>query len=458
MTAYPSIRKETRSILGIAVPLTAAYVAEMGMVITDMVMVGRIGSNELAAVGLAGDLFWMLLLIGMGVIAMVGVIAAQNLGANNARGVISAGEQGMIVATVTSLPIMLCVWLLGPLLALAQQDPLVVDLASSYARALTLAVLPALWFVVLRNYITALAHSAAVGWIMFAALALNPLINYALIFGKLGIPALGVVGAGIGTTVVNYLMFAALAAHVLYAPQYARFRPRLVPRRADSTLLREIFRLGIPNAATQILNGALFSAAALIVGAISAAALAAQQIMYTALYIALSAAAALADAVRVRVAFGAGRGNARAANQSAHISLALGFFATLVAALPLWLFPDLLISLFLDARDAANSEVVAVALSLSAVTGVFLLLDGTQMVTASAIKGLRDTRSPLLICIVGYWLVGLGAGMWLCFPGALGVRGLWFGLTLGVLVSNLLMYLRFRQRIRGATLAPRGAG
>ena len=112
----PTWQDETRTILGLSVPLTAAFVAEMGLVITDMIIVGRLGSNELAAVGLAGDWFWVLLLIGMGVISIIGVIAAQNLGAGNLKGVTEASDQGMIAAAITSIPVMLSVWYLGPVL------------------------------------------------------------------------------------------------------------------------------------------------------------------------------------------------------------------------------------------------------------------------------------------------------------------------------------------------------
>ena len=211
----PTMQQEFRTILGIGLPLTAAYVAEMGMVITDMIIVGRLGSNELAAVGLAGDWFWVLLLIGMGVISIVGVIAAQCLGAGDNDGVVDAGEQGMIAATITSIPVMACVWYLGPVLGWAKQDPEIVRLITDYSRILTWAVLPALWFVALRNYITALARSAAIGWITVIALGLNVALNYTLVYGKFGFPALGVVGAGIGTTVVNWIMFLALCIHVL---------------------------------------------------------------------------------------------------------------------------------------------------------------------------------------------------------------------------------------------------
>lgn len=427
------------------------------MVITDMIIVGRLGSNELAAVGLAGDLFWMLLLIGMGVIAMVGVMAAQSHGANDPQGVRDAGEQGLIAATITSVPIMLLVWLLGPLLSLAAQDAQVVELANAYSRALTLSVFPALWFVALRNYVTALARSAVVGWIMVAALAVNLLLNYTLVFGKLGMPALGVVGAGLGTTIVNWGMFLALARHVQRSPTIANYRPAIVPRRLNQPMLREMFRLGIPNAMTQLLNGAMFSVAAVVVGMISAATLAAQQIVYTVIYLALSAAAALADAVRVRVAYGIGKKDVPAARKSAHIALILAATTTLTAALSLWIFPELLVGFFLDTKDPENATVLALSVSLSVYGGMFLLLDGTLMVTANALKGLRDTRSPFWISLIGYWAVGLCSGVWLCFPMGYGANGLWWGLVVGVLLCNVLMYLRFKQRIGEAALVNQGA-
>jgi MATE family multidrug resistance protein len=449
----PDWRVETRTILGISLPLTAAYVAEMGMVITDMIIVGRLGSNELAAVGLAGDWFWVLLLIGMGVISIVGVIAAQCLGAGDTRGVVAAGEQGMIAATITSVPVMLCVWYLGPVLGWARQDPDIVRLITDYSRILTWAVFPALWFVVLRNYITALARSVAIGWITVGALGLNVALNYTLVFGKFGLPAMGVVGAGFGTTIVNWIMFAALAVHVLRSGHFRRHRPRIVPRRVDRELLREMFSLGIPISITQFLNGAMFTVAAVVVGVIGAATLAAQQIVYSVIYLALSASAALGDAVRVRVAYGIGRRSVDASAQSAHISFALAGLTTFVAALILWLFPGTLVGVFLDVADPDNAAVLAISIGLSAYAGMFLLLDGVLMVVANAIRGLRDTRSPLWISMAGYWAVGLGSGILLCFPFDYGAAGLWWGLVAGVVFSNILMVWRFDRRIADARSA-----
>lgn len=454
-------QREGRTILRLALPLTAAYLAEMGMVITDMIIVGRLGSNELAAVGLAGDLFWIFLLIGMGVISIVGVFAAQSLGAGDRQATVAACEQGMIAATITALPVMACVWFLEALLAAANQDRAVVELAGSYSRVLAFAVFPALWFVVLRNYVTALARSAAIGWIMAVALLLNLALNYTLVYGHLGLPALGVVGAGIGTTVVNWLMFAALVQYVRRARHLAAYRPTIIPRRIDGRLLHDMFGLGVPVALTQVLNGGMYSAAAVLTGIIGASTLAAQQILYGVVYLAFSAAGGFGDAVRVRVAYGVGRGDVAAARRSARVALALAATSALLVSLVLWLRPQWLVGIFLGTTDVENREVLAIALSLSAVAALFMLLDGTQYVLANSLRGLRDTRSPLWISLTGYWGLGLGSGVLLCFPLGYGAHGLWWGLVAGVILCNLLLALRLRQRFAhigaladGAAVAP----
>lgn len=431
----------------IGMPLTAAYFAEIGMFITDMVIVGRLGSNELAAVGLAGDWFWVLLLIGMGVISIVGVFVGQCLGAGDRHGVIDSCEQGMIAATITSIPVMLCVWYLGPALSYAKQDPEVVRLITDYSRVLTWAVLPALWFSVLRNYVTALAKSGAIGWITVSALALNALLNYALVFGKFGFPALGIVGAGYGTTIVNWLMFAALCVFVVMSGQFSDYRPAIIPRAINRRLLGEIFRLGIPISMTQVLNGAMFTVAAVVVGMISAATLAAQQIVYSVIYIALSAALALGDTVRVRVAYGIGRRSPESSRQSAYLSTLMAGVTTLSAALVLWLYPEAIVGIYLDTTNPENETVLRLSVTMSVYAGMFLFLDGVLLVLANAIRGLRDTRSPLWISMAGYWAVGIGSGVWLCFPLGYGAEGLWWGLVAGVLFSSILMFRRLQTRI-----------
>ena len=280
------------------------------------------------------------------------------------------------------------------------------------------------------------------------ALLLNLALNYTLVFGKFGFPAMGVTGAGYGTTIVNWLMFLFLAVHVVQSEYFRQYRHAIFPRRINKQTLKEIFALGLPVTVTQMLNGAMFAVAAILVGMISADLLAAQMIAYSVIYFAFSSSVALGDAARVRVAYGIGTRSANAARQSAHISFLLAGVAVLICSTVLWLFPEFLVGIFLDIGDAANTDVLEIAVGLSVYAGWFLLFDGVLIVAANAIRGLRDTRTPLWVSVTGYWVIGLGIGTWLCFPMGYGAKGLWWGLILGPAVAILLMLWRFQVRLR----------
>lgn len=450
----PTRAGERASLAAISGPLIAAYLVEMAMLIIDMIIVGHLGSIELAAVGLAGDWFYVLLLIGMGTVSMVAVLVAHARGVGDIAAAGRAVEQGLLVATVFSVPIMLATWYLGPLLALTGQDPGVVAAVGPYARALTFAVPPILWFTVLRNYVTAIEKPMVIFVLSVAALFLNAGLNYALVFGHFGLPALGVFGAGLGTTIVSWLMFAGLALHVTGGAARLRIRWSRALYGREPALFGEIVSLGLPVAGAQLLSGGMFTVAAVLIGLLSAAALAAQQIVYTVVYISLSIASGLGDAVRVRVAFGIAKQSPPAARQAAGITIRMGIAVFGLGALVLWLVPGHIVRLFLDMEDAANVPVLEAALSFAFAAGLFQILMGLQIIAANAMRGLRDTRTPMLYAILGYWVLGLGSGTVACFGLGWGGVGMWWGMSAGVAVSSTLMALTFFRRVRTARLAP----
>ncbi|MFQ5760557.1 MAG: MATE family efflux transporter, partial [Acidiferrobacterales bacterium] len=187
-------RAELRTLLRISTPLAAAYLAEIAMAVTDMVIVGRLGSVELAAVGLAASVFFELLLVAVGVVSIVGVLAAEAFGAGNEAGVSHATRQGLWVALVLSIPGTLIGWYLAPMLALTGQDMRVVTFAEQYLHAATWSFLPYLCFMVLRNFVSALLRTSSVMVIAVAAIGVNLFFAYGLVFGRLGLPKLGVAG------------------------------------------------------------------------------------------------------------------------------------------------------------------------------------------------------------------------------------------------------------------------
>ena len=438
---------EFRTLLVISLPLAAAYLAEIAMMVTDIVIVGRLGSVELAAVGLAGDIFFEFLLICMGVVSIVGVLVAQAQGAGDLDAASRAVRQGFWVATLLSVPGVAFGWHLATLLGMLGQDDQVVVLARQYLHAVAWAFLPAIWFVVLRNFVTALARAGAVMVITVAAVGLNLLLNYALVFGKFGLPALGVAGAGYGTTIVSWAMFGALAAYIVRTYPLKSYRVFHHLGQFELPVCREILRLGLPVAGLSLVEGGMFMVVALLMGLLGVTMLAANQIVLPVIAISFVCALAIGEAAAVRVAYGIGANNPLASRQAAGIAFIFGGVVMGVAAIVLWTVPEAIVSIFIDSSDPANEEVIAVAAVLAGVAAVFQVFDGMQAIAVRALRGLKDTVTPMWIAGIGYWVFGIGGACLFCFGFGLGGPGLWWGLAMGLAVTALLLVWRFNHRM-----------
>ncbi|WP_119458918.1 MATE family efflux transporter [Rhodospirillaceae bacterium SYSU D60014] len=457
----PTPQAELRATLRITGPLAAAYLAEMAMSFTDTVIVGRLGSVELAAVGLAANLLISLLLICMGVVSIVGVFVAQAHGAGDGAAVGRSVRQGLWVATALSIPATWLGWNLAPVLRLLGQDEQVVLLAEQYLQAAVWCFLPYMWFTVLRNFVSALSLAGSVMVISVASVGLNLLANYSLVFGKFGLPALGVAGAGYGTSFVCWVMFGALAAHVALSPVFRGYHLFSGLGRIDGAQCREILRLGLPVAGVTAAEVGMFSAVTVLMGVLGATVLAASQIAIVSASVAFMIPAAISQAATYRVAHGIGIGSAAAARQAGYLSILLTVAFMAVVSIVMWVFPDAIAGIYLDTEDPANAEVLALAAILLGITAIFQIADGVQVSVTGALRGLKDTTVPFLAGLTGYWIVGLGSGYVLAFPLGLGGPGLFWGLALGLVTVAALLTWRFRSRtaflmrsVAGATPTP----
>lgn len=442
----PTLAQERRAILAISGPLIAAYIAEMGMVITDMLIVGRLGSIELAAVGLGGDWFYVLLLIGIGVFSIMGVLMAQARGSGKPELAIAYLYPGMVGATLLSIPISLMSWYLAPLLALADQDPAVLTKINQYMKPLTFTVWPALIYVVLRNYLTALQNTRSLMYLTLFGLILNLCINIVLVHGKLGFPAMGVAGAGLGTTIVHFVMLFVLLIFVL-RKKLCNFTDMVTPQCALLPALREIFFLGFPIAASHLLGGCMFIVAAIMMGVLGADYLAAQQLVYTLIYTSISISIGFGDAAKVRVAYAMGKNSPAAVAQSATQCLMFGGVVCLLMSLILWIFPRSLVGLFLHVDNPQNVLTVTIALSIAAYAGVFQVFDGINVIASNALRGLRDTKTSMWTTLVCYWFIALSSAWYLGFWLELDALGIWLGMLAGVITSSLFLVWRFYRSV-----------
>jgi MATE family multidrug resistance protein len=441
--SLPTLKVEIRLFLKIAIPMAAAYLAEYAMFITTKMVVGRLGYQQLAAVGIAGDLSFEILVILMGLLSIVGVRAAQAEGAGNKSNVGQSVRQGIMVASILGIPAMILVWNLDLVLQATHQDPVVIELAIPYLQGLCGFVLPVLWFSVFRSFVAALAQPLAVMVITVLAVFLNYLLTIWFVHGGLGVAAMGLFGAGLATTVVSWLMLICLTLYIFRKPGLRGYGIFKSSWHFDWPVCAEIMRLGIPVSALVFLEASLFVAASILSGVIGAKTLAAYEVVISWAGIPFVIAFGMAEATMILVAQAVGRRQLRAVRRAGYLGMALGAgFLTLLVIVPLGL-ADQIISIFITPDDPGFGEVSRLATQFLMIVAIFQVFDGLQAIASRALRGLKDSVVPLWMAGFGYWILGIGGGSLLAFKFKLGGAGLWWGLAIGLCVTACLLCWRF---------------
>ena len=455
-----SLRVEVKATALLAYPLVLTNLAQSLIHATDVVLLGRLGAETLAAAALGVSLYVFCLIFGMGLLTAAAPMIARERGrrSNSVREVRRTVRQAMWSAVLLVLPMWALLWNSRAVLILLGQDPELAGEAQLFLRHLMWALLPAFLYLVLRNFLAALERP---GWslvVAVGAVVVNAAVNSALIFGveAVGLPPLGLAGAGIGSSVTVTLEFTALAFIVGRHRLFRRYH--LFGRfwRSDWARFRELWRLGAPIAATLTLEVGVFNAAVFLMGLIGTASLAAHQIAIQIASLSFMVPMGLAQAVTVRVGHALGRGDPVAIARSGWTSFVLATgFMTLMALL-MWALPRQLTGIFIDLTDPANAEVVALAVSFLGMAALFQIVDGAQAVGAGMLRGLHDTTMPMAYALFGYWVAGMGTAVTLGFVLGWGGVGIWAGLAAGLAVVSVLMLYRWINRARlGLTPEPR---
>ena len=446
---------ELRALVALAVPIVLVQLAQMAMSFVDVVMVGRLGTESLAAIVLGSTTFFTLALVCVGVVLAVNPMVSQAVGAGDSEGVARATRQGLWLATALGVPFTLALGYAEPFLLWTGQEPGTAALAAGYLGAIRWGFLPNLWFTALRGLCEGVARPRAILAVTLVGVALNAALNYALMFGAWGAPALGVVGTGWSSAGVMWAMALLLGAWVFWAMPEVRVFQRL--RRPDAGMLRALFALGWPIGVTFGLEAGLFSAATLIVGRFGTEALAAHQVALNAASVTFMVPLGVGMAGGVRVGQAAGRGDAAGVARAGWTAIGVGAAFMVLSALAFWLAPEIVVWLYAG-RDP-DAGVASLAVTLLRAAAVFQLVDGIQSTAAGALRGLKDTRVPMAIAGVSYWGVGLAVGAGLAFGAGWGAVGLWWGLACGLAVAAALLTARFGRLARRASRAPSaGAG
>ena len=440
-----SMMHEARKLLYIALPLIAAYLAEFAMFATTKMVVGKLGYLELAAVGISGNLAFEITVVLMGLLSIVGVLCAQYEGAKENLEVGMTVKQGFLISFLVGVPTMAAVWNIDYVLIWTGQDPQVIELSKPYIKALSGFVLPVLFFAVLRNFIAALSRPHMVMVISVLAVGINYILALWFVHGGYGLAPMGVMGAGLATTIVSWMMFFGLLYLIYRTKNLRGYGVFQQGWHIDWPRCREIFRLGIPVAALVLLEAGLFTASSILSGIINAETLAAYEVVLAWIGVPFVVALGIAEATMVRVAHGIGSNELVRARQSGMLGMMIGVvLLTILIVVPIG-FADAVIGIFIEPEDPGFLTVSTLAIHFLVIAAIFQVFDGLQAIAARALRSLKDNVAPLWIATFGYWVLGIGGGSFLAFGLDMDGAGLWWGLAMGLTTTGTLLAWRFHR-------------
>jgi multidrug resistance protein, MATE family len=434
---------EATATLTLAVPMALTQLGQIAMMTTDLALIGRLGTEAVAAAALASTVYFVSFTFGLGVVSAVAPLAAQAYGAGNAHQMRRALRVGLWAALVISLPMMAFPLYGEPILLALGQAREPARLAQQYLFGVAWGATPALWLIAMRGFMGALNRPEPVLWITLAAIPANALLVYALINGVWGLAHLGLFGAGLATSIVNGAMFLAGLWFAIARRPFTKYHVLAHLWRIDWTMMGQLLAIGAPISLAFLMEYGMFSAASLLAGLIGTTALAAHQIALQVAAILFMAPFGIGMAATIRVGHAAGRNDAGGVRRAGLAAALLGIILGSVVTMGVIVGRFAVAGLFFGHSDVDTNATIELAAMLLLVGTTFFLTDALQAILAGALRGLKDTRMPLLFAVIGYWVIGFSAAWVLAFHADLGAVGVWIGLSIGTTVYATLLALRF---------------
>jgi MATE family multidrug resistance protein len=430
------LRREFRPMVTLAAPVVMAELGWVAMGLVDTLMVGRLGADAIGAVGLGSMLFIAVAVFAMGLLLGLDPLVAQAYGAKQLGECHRWLVDGLWLSGLIALPLVGVTLGIAAMLPFWGLPPGVLPLTQPYLGILAWSLPPLLLYVAFRRYLQALGIVTPVMVALIAANGVNIVVNWVLIFGRFGAPALGVRGAAYATLLSRVFMAAFL--FIVIVRREAHTVPRLsdTPFGFNGARLRRLIGLGFPAAGQTVLEVGVFAAATALAGRVSAGALAAHQIALNMAAVTFMVPFGLASAAAVRVGQAVGRRDPDGVRSAGWTAILIGVGFMSAAATVFLVVPGTLIRAFTN-----DTEVIRTGVRLLLVAAAFQLFDGLQGVTTGVLRGLADTRTPMLWNLAGHWFLGLPLGYVLCFPASRGFVGLWWGLSTGLMVCGVALLI-----------------
>jgi len=439
-------RLEARETLRLAAPLVLMQLSQIAMMTIDILMIGQLGKEALAGAALGGTLIFLWFVAGMGLVMAVAPLAAQAFGAGDVTQVRRVTRQGLWVAALVTVPGLFALLTMDSVLSWLDQPAVAIKGAGEYLSTIAWGLPMMVGFVVLRSFGAAVNRPNPGLWIMLVGIPINALLDYALIFGNFGAPRMELAGAGLATTIVQSFMFLALLLFSVRARGLREYQILVRFWRPDWVIFRKIFVIGLPIAGIYMLEMGVFSFAVVMMGWIDATSIAAHHIAIQIASVTFMVPMGIGQAATVRVGQALGRGDPAGIRRAGFVALGLGIAFMTTMSLLIALFPSWLAGLYLNEALPGSTEVLTLATSLLYVAAAFQIVDGIQAIGAGALRGLNDTKVPMVAAAIGYWVIGFGTAWTLAFALGLGAVGIWVGLALGLAATALYFLYRFNRR------------
>ena len=447
------VRADARAIVAVGWPLILNNVFNIGVNVSDTLMIGRLGATQLAALSIGSSVWIGIFLAGLGVIMALGPTVSQHYGARRMLQIGQDTRQAVWLALFMSVLVVLVLRNLGPFLHRLGIEAEVVDLAQGYLNGVSWGVPGCYFYHVLRQMNEGIGRTIPIMVVMGIALVVNVCVSFTLVFGGFGIAPMGVLGSGLGNGISFWVMFILIAVHTARAPFYRRFSLWQALERPDFVALRRLVALGGPIGASLLLQAGLFTALALLMGTLGKTYAAAHQIALNYAGLVFMVPLGLAFGTAVLVGQHVGAGDPAHARRIGFTGIAMcGVIAAAVGVMTFFLAPYIAMAY---TRDAG---VIAMAPALLAISAFLQTGDGTQSAAAGALRGLKDTRTPMLINGAIYWGIGFSLAWLLGIHLGRGAPGIWLGLATALCVAAVVLTWRFHvvsQRFVHANLAAR---
>lgn len=443
----PPVRMEIRETLRLAIPLASAQVAQAATGFVDTVMMGWLGPESIAAGGLAAITFSAVLITTMGVVVGISPLVAEAYGSGYPQKIQQLTRQGVWLSVVLSLPVMVLLGQMPNFMQSVGQASGVVSLAKIYLDAILWGFFPALAFAMFRSVVSSVSLTRPLMVIVIAGTVFNCIGNYVLGFGKLGFAPMGVGGIAAASAVTHWLMLLAIVVYICNNRLLQSYRLFDNLFQLEPKIIKEILRVGLPIAVSFGMEVGLFSVTTYMMGILGPTVLAAHQIVFQTIAIIFMVPLGLSYATTIRVGQWLGQENLQGVERAAYTNMCLGGGFMTLMAVSLLLFPRQVIGLYIDVNNPNNAQVIALASPMFMVAALSQILDGVQTTAAGALRGLQDTRIPMVLSFLAFWGCGLASGYLLGFALGFGGIGLWLGQAIGVGVSAGVFLVRFRKLI-----------